>query len=193
MKRNFGLVFILLLIALCFSGCNKKEVITDSPKFKSEYTSVSDNNIYVYKDIDEILKILDNGTGIIYFGFPECPWCQAYVPMLDEVAKENGLDKIYYYNIYNDRKDNTENYEKIVEKLDEYLTYDNEGNKRVYVPAVIGVLRGKIVGFDDETAYDTKGYENPSDYWNDDAVSNLKDKLTQIVKDVNVMCNDCNK
>ena len=193
MKRNFGLVFILLLIALCFSGCNKKEVITDSSKFKSEYTSVSDNNIYVYKDIDEILKILDNGTGIVYFGFPECPWCQAYVPMLDEVAKENGLDKIYYYNIYNDRKDNTENYKKIVEKLDEYLTYDNEGNKRVYVPAVIGVLRGKIVGFDDETAYDTKGYENPSDYWNDDAVSNLKDKLTQIVKDVNVMCNDCNK
>lgn len=33
------------------------------------------------------------------------------------------------------------------------------------MPAVIAVNKGKIVGFDDETSYDTKGYEKPEDYW----------------------------
>ena len=61
-------------------------------------------------------------------------------------------DKIYYYNILEDRKNNTEEYKNIVSKISDYLQYDDEGNKKVFVPAVVAVDKGKIVGFDDETA-----------------------------------------
>ena len=37
--------------------------------------------------------------GLFYLGFPECPWCAAYVPYLNEVAKDNDVRKVYYYNI----------------------------------------------------------------------------------------------
>ena len=47
----------------------------------------------------EIIKIMKNGTGVVYLGFPECPWCQSYVKMLNEVAKDVGIEKIYYYNV----------------------------------------------------------------------------------------------
>jgi len=172
----------------------KKETISDAIKFKEEYSKVDDDNLFVYRSIEEIIKILENGTGIVYLGFPECPWCQAYVPYLNEVAAKNEITKIYYYNILNDRKEETEEYKKILELLQDYVEYDNEGNKRIYAPTVIFVSNGKIVGVDSETAKDTKGYKNPEEYWTDKRVKALKerlDKYSKLAKEV--ICSDCNK
>lgn len=173
---------------------NQNTTIPDSVKFSNEYSSLDAGNVFVYREIDEIISILDNGTGIVYLGFPECPWCQAYVPYLNDVAKENNLDKIYYFNILEDRKNNTDKYMEIVNLLKFYLRYDEEGKKRVYVPAVIAVKEGNIVGFDDETSYDTKGFKNPEDYWTKDEIQELKLKLTNMIKEVNInTCTDCNR
>lgn len=168
--------------------------LVDSVKFSNEYDKVPVNNPFVYRNMEEIIKVLENGTGIVYLGFPECKWCQAYVPYLNEVSIENNLEKIYYYNILEDRKNNTDDYKKIVSILKEYLRYDEEGNKRIYVPSVIAIKEGTIVGFDDETSYDTKGFSEPSDYWNDKTVSKLKAKLDKMIKNVNnLTCTECNK
>lgn len=173
---------------------NQNMTVVDSIKFSNEYTNVDASNPFVYRDINEIISILENGTGIVYLGFPECKWCQAYVPYLNEVAKENNLEKIYYFNILEDRKNNTEEYKEIVSILKYYLKFDEEGNKRVYVPTVIAVKEGNIVGFDDETSYDTKGFSEPKDYWNDKSIENLKSKLDKMIKEVNnFTCTECNK
>lgn len=180
-------------------NCNTKPkeeniTLTDQVKFSREYESVGADNVFVYRNINEIIDILDNGTGIVYLGFPECKWCKAYVPYLNEVAKENNLEKIYYFNILEDRKNNTREYMEIVEILKFYLKYDEEGKRRVFVPTVIAVKEGSIVGFDDETSLDTKGYSEPSEYWTSEEVKDLKNKLTKMVKDVNInICTDCNK
>lgn len=167
---------------------------TDADKFKNEYGTVDNNNVFVYRNIDEIINILEKGTGIVYLGFPECKWCKAYVAHLNEIAKENNVKKIYYFNILEDRQNKTEKYMKIVEILDEYLEYNEEGNKKVYVPAVIGVRSGEIVGFDDETSLDTKGLSDPNEYWTYDEIGELKINLTKMMKEVNkIVCTDCNK
>ena len=75
----------------------KQEQETDSQKFAKEYSTVTEDNYFVYRNAEEIIKILEHGTGVVYLGFPECPWCQAYVPMLNEVSDVEGLEKIYYY------------------------------------------------------------------------------------------------
>ena len=131
MKKK--ILLIILVVSVLLTGCKDKtkEEETDSQKFSKEYPDVSEYNVFVYKDIDEIIKILEHGTGIVYLGFPECPWCQAYVPKLNEVADVEGLEKVYYYNIYNDRKENTEKYQKIVSILSDHLQYDEEGNKHI--------------------------------------------------------------
>lgn len=191
MKRKVVLVIILLL-TLTLTAC--KENISDSQKFAEEYTEVPEYNVFVYKGAEEIIKILEHGTGIVYLGFPECPWCQAYVPILSEVADIEGIDKIYYFNILNERKENTQNYQKMVSILSDYLQYDDEGNKRIYVPAIIAVIDGQIIGFDDESSYDTLGYDDPKDYWTEDRKENLKKRLTEMISEVaDNKCSDCNK
>lgn len=193
MKRKM-LIITLILSVLLLTSCKGKETISDSKKFASEYTQVQEYNVFTYRSEDEIIKILEHGTGIVYLGFPECPWCQAYVPILNEVADIEGLDKVYYYNILKDRQDNTEFYQKLVSILSDNLRYDEEGNKRIYVPAVISVVEGKITGFDDESSYDTLGFNDPKDYWTEEKIKNLKLKLTNMISPVvENKCSECNK
>lgn len=190
MKKKIILT-IMAFIAIILTGCTKQE--SDQQKFVKEYPQVPEYNVFNYKNADEIIKILEHGTAVVYLGFPECPWCQAYVPLLNEVADTEGLEKIYYYNIYNARKESTEEYQKIVKILDKYLQYDSEGNKKVYVPAVIVVQKGEIIGFDDETSYDTLGLTKPSEYWTEERTKKLKLKLTEMISQiVDNKCTDCN-
>lgn len=166
----------------------------DNIRFTKEYTEVKKDNVFVYRTIEETNKILENGTGLIYIGFPECPWCQKYVTFIDEVAHENEIEKIYYLNVLNDRKENTTEYQKLVKLLDKNLQFDDEGNRRVYVPAVIAVKDGKIVGYDHESSLDTGGLKDPNEYWTEEKTTNIKKKLTKFMNDVNDnKCTDCNK
>lgn len=197
MKKTVVIIFMVIAVALTAYGVyvkNKDLIETDAKKFSEEYTKIDEENPFVYRDLKEINKILENGTGLVYLGFPECPWCQQYVVYLNEVAKDYELEKIYYADVLEDRKNNTEDYKKTVELLKDYLQFDDEGNNRIYVPSVIAVYKGNIVGFDDETAWDTKGFEKPEDYWNDENVKALKERLEQMIIDSSSnMCSECNK
>ena len=199
-KVIIGVIIIVILLAailtLFFVFRNKEEApgLSDAEAFSEEYTGVDTDNVFSYRNAEEITRILEHGTGVIYLGFPECKWCQKYVTYLNEAAKENDITRIYYFNIYEDRANNTEEYQKIVSLLEEYLEYDEEGNKRVYVPAVIVVDGGEIVGFDDETSLDTHNLDDPDEYWTDEEVNDLMTNLANMFSYVNSgVCNECNE
>ncbi len=159
---------------------------SDAVQFSSEYTEVPADNLFNYRSADEIINILEHGTGIVFLGFPECQWCQAYAPMLNQAAKDNGLEKIYYYNILEDRQNNTATYQKLVKLLSGQLQFDDEGRERIYVPHVAFVRGGQIVASDYETSKDTAGAKVPSDYWNAERIASLKARLNddiQLIKE----------
>ncbi len=188
MKKKILLSVIVVAIVI-ISGVVLIKVLnrqdeSDAIKFAKEY-NITEDNIFVYKNAEEIIKILENGTGVVYLGFPECPWCRAYVPMLNEIAKENHFDKIYYYNILKDRKENTETYQKIIAILNDHLMYDNEGDKRIYVPDITFVLNGKIIGHDNETSVVTEADGTPEEYWTEQKKDDLRNKLTKSFKVLN--------
>ena len=192
---TMGIIIVILVAIIIFMLVgNKNEeqtVKSDAEKFSEEYTLVDKDNKFRYANIDEVIDTLEDGTGVVYLGFPECKWCQQYTVYLNELAKDRNIPEIMYYNIREDRQGNTKNYQTIVNLLKDYLPEDEEGNPRVYVPAVIFMSNGKILGFDDETAYDTKGYDEPSEYWTKERVDNLKDKLNSYL-DKSGICYECN-
>ena len=198
-KIIIGIIILLVLVAIGISlfflfRDEEEPEVSDAQKFASEYTQVTSDNVFLYRNASEIIRILENGTGVVYLGFPECKWCQKYVTYLDEVAKENDITRIYYFDIYDARANNTEEYQQIVSLLEEYLAYDEEGNKRVFVPAVVVVDGEEIVGFDDETSLDTHDLDDPEEYWTEEEVNDLMDKLATMFDYVNDgICSECNE
>lgn len=128
---------------------------SDGEKFKAEYEALNNENVNInisknnpikYVTLDEVFDIIQNKTGVIYFGFPGCPWCRNMIPVLFEVAKNNNIDTIYYFNPRDIRKSDNEDYNKLKEILNEYLSEDENGQKVLYVPDVYFIKDGKIVG-----------------------------------------------
>lgn len=198
MKNNIIkiiLAVVVFLVALfgiskLLDDNKKKEedgpkVTADSKKFKAEYEEYngkvnSNNNKYIsvtinetnpvkYATLDEIIDLLDGGTGVIYFGFPTCPWCRNAVPVLLDVAANKKLSTIYYYNLTDLKntwsiidgvatktKEEGEGYYKLLTALDsildEYIITDADGKEysigenRIYNPLVVFVKDGEIIG-----------------------------------------------
>ncbi len=204
MKKFMVKLFLLVVIAVVSSiviynkyGKNNinNEYTEDEIKFKEEYealndkedsrgrkyleVSIDDDNGMVYASFDELYELLTKGTGVVYFGYPECPWCRTAVPMLIQAASNTGLEEIYYFNAKDIRdvksldedgnivteKEGTEEYYKLLEVLgDHFWAYEglnDESIKRLYFPTVVFVLEGEVVGIHIDTIESQKDARVP--------------------------------
>ncbi len=185
------------LIIFASIGMNQKiNSQTNAERFAAEYTQVEKDNPFVYESAEDIINIIEHGTGVVFLGFPECEWCQAYAGYLAAAAKDAGLDTIHYYNIQDDRTNNTETYQKLVSLLSGNLQYDENGNRRIYVPDTAFVIDGRIIANDLESSKDTAGETDPAAYWTEARVSALKTRLASYMKqiiDAGGCTDNCNK
>jgi thiol-disulfide isomerase/thioredoxin len=190
MKKLLGIVLGVLLLTGC-SVSQIKDLDNDGKHFSEDYSNikVDENNPMVYKTPEQIIDIIKKGTGIIYFGFPDCPWCQNAVPVLIDIAKEMDIDQIYYLDPKEIRVNDTDSYKEIVKLLGDNLTADENGNKRLYVPDVYFVSGGKIVGHHFKTVdTQTNPSENPLTEVQKTELRDIYKKL--IEKTYNIEC-DC--
>ena len=176
-----------LLVCSVITGCSSQEAIPDTEEEKiniaDEYEKLDQDNCFEVLEKDALINILEHGTAAVFLGFPECPWCQVYIPMLDEVLKETGLS-CWYYNVYLDKYDNAEYYDQVASLLKEnndtgedIIFYNNEGRGIIFMPLVLFIEEGRITAFDHETCMESADKISPEDYWTEDKVTALKDKL----------------
>lgn len=200
-KILIAVLAIITLVAVCggvyyFTMKPKEDTSKDAKQFASEYTEIDETNPFVYKTADEIIDIMKHGTGVVYLGYPECPWCQAYVKYLEEVADDIGMDKIYYCNTKKLKEENMDKYNELISLLSGHLQYNNEGKEWIYVPNVSFHIEGKIIANDYESSKDTHGLKDPKEYWTEEEINNLKARLKpsmQEVFDAANTCTDCNR
>lgn len=176
-KIKIILLAILLVISL-ITVYIKTNNTNDAIKFKKEYESLNNktntsgkqyltvninkNNKIKYATYEEIVEILTSKSGVIYFGFPECPWCRNAITPLLEAADETNIN-IYYFNALSIRdkkhldengniitdEEGTEEYKKLIQlmydSLGAYEGLKDETIKRLYFPTVVFIQDGKII------------------------------------------------
>ena len=177
---SFAILFILVMGCL-LTGCTNK--ITEQPtcetnKFEIEMESLNgkdngyggnyltidipSNNKIKYATYQDVENMLTFGTGVIYFGFPECPWCRNLAPTLLKVANEYETTVLYFNN--RDERDTkklengeivtdvegSDGYYKILDMLGDYASVyeglEDDSIKRLYYPTVVFVKNGNIIG-----------------------------------------------
>lgn len=236
-------VFILIgvVISVYYFGFRNKEeeikenvlITVDEIKFKNEYEALNDtvrestgvlnpsmkvitNNNIKYLSDEETVDFLEKGTGVIYMGFKECPWCRSAVPVLLKATTNANMEEIYYLDVSNIKstitlnaknkakitKKGTDAYYKILELLDDYLddykltTKKGKevptGEKRIFSPTVITVKDGVVVGFHVGTV---EGHEKKEDgflpYLTDEQELELYKIYEEMISKINNSnCND---
>lgn len=144
---------------------------SDSQVFRNSYPRVPNNHVFRPVTADEAKTLLKQGTGVLFLGFPQCPWCQTLVPYLDSSAKVVGVRDIAYFDVRQDRADNSTDYRDLVEVLKPYLDNDETGQPRIYVPHFVVVKNGKIVGsYKIELPEDDTDL-TPETYWTEETIA----------------------
>ena len=190
MKKIF-LTLIAFVLVFTVTACNNKKDNSSALAFKEEYEAlngkenangkvhrtlnISEDNPYIKVTPKEIVDKIEKGdTFYLYVGDPLCPWCRSVLEKSIEVAKENGVDKIYYIDIWDDEGteilrdkyefvdnkltktvDGTKEYYKLLEAfnsvLRDYTIVDSNnetvevGEKRIYAPNYFFIKDGKVV------------------------------------------------
>ncbi len=165
-KVLYFICFTFLIVAFIYLGTRNYHVkeLPDNELFYRDYPNVGLDNSYQVLSAVETLSLLSNGTGVIFFGFPENSWSGMVAEMLNEASKEVDYPVISYFNFYDERESYNENYKDILQKLSDYLVLDDMGTKRLYAPTVVGVINGKIIYYDAETTF-VKNKMSVEDYW----------------------------
>ncbi len=231
-KNKIYLILLIILtvgvVAFCIYSILVKNNIeeSDAMKFRNEYmelndkiatgdqtyvnVSISENNTVKYVSLKEAIDLMKSGKGIIYFGFPTCPWCRSLVSPLTKIA-EDKKETIYYVDIKDVRsafiledgksnkiKDGTAEYYELLELLNGYLEdfilEDEAGNKfktgetRLYAPTIVAFKEGSVTGFHEGTIESQKsGY----DKLNNDQTKELEKIITNLINSLEK--STCNK
>lgn len=181
------IIFAVIGALLIYNHFNTEEFKNSLPnKISKAYGLDSKTVVYESANIDEVINIIANKYGIIFMCTPETKWCKKYAELLNEVAIEKDVDKIYYLNIKNERSMNTNKYQKLVNQLEDVLFTDDTGNKRIYMPEVVFVRDGKIIAHDNETSFITND-QTVSDYWTPENINKFKVKLYEYIDLLNTI------
>lgn len=178
------LVCIVLFIVIGKADFKKYEE-TEAKKFSNLYDLVEEDNLFHFSNATEVLNIINGRSGIILMGFPLNEWTNYTADILDNVSKELGVDKIYYYDFLKDRDESNGTYETIVNKLKVYITVDDEGTKDLHAPTILIIKNGEIMAYLDDTST-IKGTVTPEIYYNEYqkglAYQNLKTAIIEYLK-----------
>lgn len=175
------LMFIIFMIGFIYFG--KKDYTvknqTDNEKFAEEHTEVSEDNIYSYIMVNDALNYVKSDDVIILFGVANDEYVSYYANILNDVAKNCGIDNIYYYDINTDRDENNATYRYIVNYLENYIYYFDNNEGEMYAPALLVKKDGNIIYWDSESSI-RMGNIKAEDYWNDYQINLKKNTLETV-------------
>lgn len=174
-------VIIVFIFVIGYFGFQKEsytwEVTEDSKAFKIEYEKdnnevyasgreyikldIPEENPFVYIDYNQTIDIIENGSGLLFFSRPGCPYCRSTMMATIAFARQNEIKKIYYYNPEEIRSAYSEEYIYLLDLLGEYLPVDyvtqseedenfNLNLKRLVVPHLFFISNGQVIAHHQE-------------------------------------------
>lgn len=165
-NRKAGSAILAAWLGLgLLGGCSSSGSAADAAKSQSQETCSADSaacDDYAVTEAkgytedfepmtfdDAIAFFQDGKSGVIYFGFPACPWCEELLPILSEEAKSQGI-AVHYVQTRDDEKKRLYDDEQkaaIEPYIGSAMKDNDEGELTLYVPLVVVVKDGKMADF----------------------------------------------
>ena len=129
---------VLSVLLAVLVGCSAPIEPVETKDMVAEGYEIKEESRFVETTMLEAVDILENGTGVIYYGYPDCPWCEKAVPELNTTATQEDV-YIYYVNVKLPFE--PEEYNKTRELTGKF----QEDTDKYYVPFVVAAKDGEVV------------------------------------------------
>lgn len=172
---------VIIYLFIYLAAKDYKNDIPSNERFASNFSMVSTDNVFKYVNASDARMVAKGKKGIVLFGTKN-EWVNYYAYIVNKVAKEVGIDEVYYYDFVTNRKDNNGTYQDIVKTLSNYVTYNDRGVANIYAPTLLVVCKDQIIYFDSETSF-VEGEVTPSSYWNGFMEGKKEQELKTVFKE----------
>lgn len=189
-KVFYSVAFVSMLIAFVYLGTTTfSDDLNHAEKFNKDFNIVSADNVFVYKNANEIVNLVKKDAVILFGTTMNSEWTGYLAKYINEVALDTGVSEVYYYDYYLDRLNNNGNYELIVEALNDYLFTNDLGKSEIYGPSVFVIKNGEVIYYFDDTTF-VKGSVSINDYWSAVTRSYFKNDFSNAI---NLLLGDYNE
>jgi hypothetical protein len=113
-------------------------------------------------------------------GNKDSKYSQKYIEELDIILEELEIDKVYYYDLINDKAQANSNYYEIVELLEGHLTTTDTSDNNLLSPSFYIVTDGKVNYYNVETSA-MKNTDTIESYWNVQNEFNFKQEISSAI------------
>lgn len=197
-------LILSLLVLVSLVGCTSNTSVSSSTSSSEETYTITNSvelngfttklpgykwvgsEIGNFKEVtmkESVRLFEEKGTGLVYYGYTGCQWCERFLPQLNQVALKTGVT-IYYVDAAIFNEEESETYPILTEYLSSILSTNEEtGEKEMYVPLLIGIKDGELVG-SHSGLVDGFVIEDESSQMNDDEKKELQDIFMDIIEKV---------
>ncbi len=168
---------LLVLMVLFLVSCREDTFMKDYPQL------VDKKHIYEVVTIDQVLDVFNNNeTALILMGFPACPWCQAVVPYVNEVAKSENVETVYYLDILDMRDEASADHQKYLQLKTLITDAVDKEKDRINGPTFVVVKDGQMVGYHLDTVSSHQIVDGVLPPLTEEQKTELRDILRNLIK-----------
>lgn len=146
--KKVGLLLLILLFLTTGCSVKRADEVTDSEIFASEY-AISKDHVFKYASISDVIELLDNGTGVVFFGNSDQEDSLNILKLFSSLVENEEIDEVFYFNPVVIRDDKTSDYDRLTELLGDNLTVTEDGDSYLEVPSIYFIKDGEIIGYND--------------------------------------------
>ena len=146
----------------------------------NDYYSENKNEYYEVISGTKMISLLRNGKNIIFIGSSSSIYSQKYIEEIDEVFNKLKIDKVYYYDLNNDKYQKNSNYYEIKELLKGYLVTTDDSDTNLLAPSLYIIDNGKVLYYNIETSA-MKNNETIENYWSEEQEFIFQGEITNAI------------
>lgn len=179
-KIIYFLLFALMIVA--FIVLSEKYADNSEQRISviSDYYENTKANCYEVISGNKMISLLKSGKNIIFIGSSVSDYSIKYMEELDAIFKNLKIDKVYYYDINNDKSQENSNYYDIKELLNGYLVETDTISNNLLSPSLYIVNDGKVMYYNVETSA-MKNTDTVKSYWTPEKEITFSNEITAAI------------
>mgnify|MGYP002853755494 CR=1 FL=1 len=166
-KGIYAVLFSLMIFAFIYLS-EKYESNADEPirTINNYYNIKVDESKYEIITGSKMINLIQEGKNIIIVGSQTSDWSKEFMIQMNKIIENNKIDKVYYYDLNNDKSQKNSNYYKIKELLGGSLTTTDGSKSNLLAPSLYIIIEGEVKYYNVDTVA-MKNTIKIEEYWNE--------------------------